>query len=293
ENVVYAATVGGLHRSDDGGQTWARITRESLVVTALEVDRRTGRLYVGTEGEGVFTSDDGGRALVPGSRGLPEGRVAQLVADPANPDRVLFFRAFAGEETGVWEATGRDVRKISVDPLPATASLAALRGPGGRTVWLIASSQGVRVSRDGGARWTAPREAPPGAPIALYGAPFERPLLVTSEGVFSTADGERFAPVPGGLRGATSAELLADRNGDAVLEIRSGDSLAYWDGASWSAKKKALLGGGIFMQDAAASKPVGGWSNLQDVDGTLFWQEGRSRRAFTSPRPSLPLAAAA
>ena len=47
------------------------------------------------------------------------------------------------------------------------------------------------------------------------------------------------------------------------------------------------------MQNAASSKPVGGWSNLQDVDGTLFWQEGRSRRAFTSPRPSLPLAAAA
>ena len=35
------------------------------------------------------------------------------------------------------------------------------------------------------------------------------------------------------------------------------------------------------------------WSNLQDVDGTLWWQEGRSRRAFTSPRPALVLAGAA
>ena len=51
---IYAATVGGLHRSTDGGETWQRISRESLVVTALEVDVRTGRLYVGTEGEGTF-----------------------------------------------------------------------------------------------------------------------------------------------------------------------------------------------------------------------------------------------
>ncbi|HYT32842.1 MAG TPA: hypothetical protein VEO37_09630, partial [Thermoanaerobaculia bacterium] len=51
--VIFAATVGGLHRSTDGGQTWSRVSRESLVVTALEMDRRTGRLYVGTEGEGV------------------------------------------------------------------------------------------------------------------------------------------------------------------------------------------------------------------------------------------------
>ncbi len=293
EGVVYAATVGGLHRSEDGGQTWARITRESLVVTALEVDRRTGRLFVGTEGEGVFTSDDGGRTLVSGSRGLPESRVSELIADPSNPDRVLFFRAFAGEESGVWEAAGREVRKVSLDPLPASASLAAFRGADGRTVWLVASAQGVRVSYDGGARWPAPREAPPGAPIALFGAPFERPVLVTTEGVFSTNDGARFSPVPGGFRPASGAELLADRNGDAVLEVRSGDAFAYWDGTAWSAKKKALLGGGIFMQNAASSKPVGGWSNLQDVDGTLFWQEGRSRRAFTSPRPALPLAAAA
>src|SRR5262249_52432398 len=155
-----------------------------------------------------------------------------------------------------------DVRKVSLDPLPASASLTAFRGADGRTVWLVASAQGVRVSRDGGVRWAPPGEAPSGAPIALFGAPFERPVLVTTEGVFSTADGARFAPVPGGLRPATGAELLADRNGDAVLELRSGDSLTYWDGTAWSSKKKALLGGGIFMQNAASSKPVGGWSNL-------------------------------
>jgi len=290
--VVYAATVGGLHRSDDGGATWARVTRESLVVTALEIDRRTGRLYIGTEGEGVFTSDDGGRTLESASRGLPEARVAELVADPNDPGRVYFFRAFAGEESGVWEATGRQVRKVSRDPLPATASLASFRGPDGRTVLLVASSAGVRVSRDAGVHWESPAAAPEGTPIVAYGAPFEAPIVVTTDGVFTSTDGKRFAAVPGGVRAVQSAELLADRNGDPLLEVRAGATLAYWDGASWSTRKKAALGGGIFIK-AGNDKPSGGYSNLQDVDGTLLWQEGRSRRAFTSPRAALMLASAA
>ena len=49
----------GLRRDSRAGstgrwtaaRTWSRISRESLVVTALEVDRATGRLYVGTEGK--------------------------------------------------------------------------------------------------------------------------------------------------------------------------------------------------------------------------------------------------
>jgi photosystem II stability/assembly factor-like uncharacterized protein len=289
--VIYAATVGGLHRSSDGGATWARVSRESLVVTALEVDRRTGRLYVGTEGEGVFYSDDGGTTLESGSQGLPESRVSEVAVDPNDPSRVFFFRAFAGDESGVWEAKGRQVRKVSLDPLPASASLVAFRGPGGKTVLLVAAFSGVRVSHDGGIHWSPASEPPRGAPIVIYGDAFGDPVLVTSEGVFRTSDGARFTVVPGGLRPAGSAQLLADQIGNPLLEIQSADGLACWDGQNWSSKKKAVLGGGIFMQ-ASASKPVGGYINLQDVDGTLLWQEGRTRRAFTSPRPALTLASA-
>ena len=290
--VVYAATVAGLHRSDDGGATWARVSRESLVVTALEVDRRSGRLLVGTEGEGVFYSDDGGRTLQAGSQGLTESRVSEIVTDPNDSRRVFFFRSFAGDESGVWEAFGRDVRKVSRDPMPTSASMAALRGRDGRTVLVVASSAGVRVSRDGGARWTAAEQPPPGAPIALYPTAFGEPVLVTTAGVYETADGSRFSAVAGGARPATGAELLADADGRPLLELRSGEALAYWDGAAWSGKKKAQLGGGIFMPKTP-TKAVGGWTNLQEVDGTLFWQEGPSRRAFTSPRSALTLAAAA
>ena len=217
--------------------------------------------------------------------------MAELAADPNDPARVYFFRAFAGEETGVWEATGRQVRKVSIDPLPATASLAAFRAPGGRTVLLVATSAGVKVSLDGGAHWQAPAQPPAGTPLVAYGSPFETPLVVTTEGIFASADGTRFAAVPGGLRAIESAELLADPNGGPVVEVRSGTTVAYWDGVSWSTRKKAALGGGIFMQ--AAAKPPSDYFTLQEVGGTLLWQEGRSRNAFTSPRDALMLASAA
>jgi photosystem II stability/assembly factor-like uncharacterized protein len=291
--TVYAATVGGLHRSTDGGATWTRISRESLVVTALEIDRRTGRLYVGTEGEGVFYSDDGGLTLEPASQGLPESRVSEVAVDPNDSERVFFFRAFAGEESGVWEAKGRQVRKVSRDLLPASAALAAFRGPAGNTVLLVADSSGVRVSRDGGVHWGPAAQPPLGAPIGLYGDTFGEPVTVTTEGVFRTSDGGiHFQAVAGGLRPATSAQLLADSLGNPVLEIQSPEGTASWDGQNWSARKKAKLSGGIFMQ-AAATPSIGCYTNLQEVGDTVLWQEGRSRRAFTSPRPSLTLASAA
>src|SRR5262249_21382294 len=156
-------------------------------------------------------------------------------------------------DTGVWEANGRQVRKVSADALPATASLAAFRAPSGKTALVIAGSAGVKVSFDGGAHWQAPASPPTGTPIVVYGAPFERPVVVTTEGLFTSADGSRFTVVAGGLRTVESVELLADAAGDPVVEVRSGAAVARWDGGAWSTRKKAALSGGIFLTGSAAA----------------------------------------
>ena len=290
---IYAATVGGLHRSTDNGETWTRLSRESLVVTALEVDARTGRLYIGTEGEGVFFSDDGGATLARGSAGLAEGRVTDIVADPNNSSRVLFFRAYAGEESGVWEAEGRSVRRVSLDTLPASASLAAFRGEGGHTLLMLSSSAGIRVSRDGGERWAAPDAPPPGTPVALFGAPFAAPVVVTTSGVFrSSADGREFAALPGAPTAPEAAELLVDPRGGPLLEVRSGGALHRWSGERWSVKRQTLLKRGVFLDETGGGVP-GAWSSLQELDGTLVWEDGGRRLAVSSPRSGLALASAA
>ena len=94
------------------------------------------------------------------------------------------------------------------------------------------------------------------------------------------------------MRAVESVELLADAAGDPLVEVRTGAAVAHWDGVAWSTRKKAALGGGIFLTGSAAT-PSSEYFNLQDVGDTLLWQEGRSRRAFTSPRSALMLASAA
>jgi photosystem II stability/assembly factor-like uncharacterized protein len=290
--VVFAGTVGGLHRSLDDGETWSRVTRESIVVTALELDRRTGRLYVGTEGEGVFYSDDGGTTLQRGSVGLTEGRVSDLVADPNDASRVFFFRAYGGEESGVWEAQGVNVRRVSRDPLPSSASLAAFRDAKGRTVLLLASSTGTRFSWDGGERWSLPEQPPEGSPIALFGAPLPMPVLVTTAGVYRTSDGRVFEAIPGGPDAASSADLLLDASGQPFLEVRGSGATFRWNGQSWESRRRGILSGGKFLDEASGGAP-GMYTSLQDVNGTLVWEEGGRRLALTSPRPGLALASAA
>jgi photosystem II stability/assembly factor-like uncharacterized protein len=289
--VVYAGTVGGLHRSTDDGRTWARSSRESLVVTALEIDPRTGRLFVGTEGEGAFYSDDGGSTLFRGSSGLAEGRIADLVPDPNDPGRVFFFRAYGGEESGVWEARGLAVRRLSEDPLPLAASLAASRDAEGRTILLLSSSSGVLVSRDGGIRWSAPEKPPEGAPLALFGAPPPGPILVTTRGVFRPDDGGRgFLSVPGAPPAIISADLLADETGEPVLQVRTSEAVMRWNGVSWSSRRRGVLSGGKFLDRSAASAPS--YSTLQEIGGSLVWERGGKRVAISSPRPGLALASA-
>jgi len=292
--VIYAGTVGGLHRSTDGGESWARVSRESLVVTTLEVDRRTGRLYVGTEGEGVFYSDDGGATLSFGSVGLAEGRVSDLVADPGDPSRVFFFRAYAGQESGVWEAQGMKVRRVSRDPLPATATLVAFRGRGGRTVLLLSSFTGLRVSLDGGQRWSAPDSAPPGTPISLFAESFPFPVLVTSAGVFRTEDGRSFEAVPGSPAVVESAVLVAERGGSPVVEVRGPNGVYRWAGRGWDERRRALLSGGIFLEpEALDSGPAPVRLPVREENGNLVWEDSDGRRrAVRNPRPGLTVASA-
>jgi len=289
--VIYAGTVGGLHRSTDGGENWARISRETLVVTAMEVDHRSGRLYVGTEGEGVFYSDDGGVTLMPGSVGLAEGRVSDLIADPKDPGRLFFFRAYAGGESGVWEAQGMRVRRLSLDPLPPAATLVAFLDPAGATVLMISSFNGLRVSFDGGERWVVPQNAPTGTPLALYGKEFGEPVLVTTTGVFRTADGRSFSAVPGRPSAPSSAELLADGGGSPILEVRTSEGSFRWDGNAWDARRRTLLAGGRFLEayrGDPAPAPVR--TPVREVDGNLVWEEAGRRRAVRSPRPGLSIA---
>lgn len=217
--------------------------------------------------------------------------MSDLVPDPNDPERVLFFRAYAGQESGVWEAKGMRVRRLSVDPLPPAATLTAFRNGDGGTVLLLSSFSGLRVSIDGGVRWSAPDRAPTGTPLALYGSGFGSPVLVTTGGLYRTRDGRSFTLVAGSPVAPTAAELLNDGADSPVLEIRTGEGTFRWDGAAWDNPRRAVLSGGRFLDsDRGERAPAPVRTPVREVEGNLVWENDGQRRTVRSPRPGLAIA---
>lgn len=111
---VLAGTVGGLHLSEDGGRTFRRTSDARLAVLALaHHPARPERVLVGTEGAGVWVSDDGGATLAPRLVATANVSVAALAA---LEDTVFAAVAHAGPLSGVYRSPDRGV---SFEPRPA------------------------------------------------------------------------------------------------------------------------------------------------------------------------------
>jgi photosystem II stability/assembly factor-like uncharacterized protein len=284
DSVLYAGTVGGLHRSDDGGGTWQRVTRDTLDVSVLEVDPQTGRLYIGTLGEGMFVSDDRGATLLPASRGLAEARVPALAADPSNCSRILFLRAYGGAGSGIWESLGNLSRQISTDSPPGAFALAASR-LGGQPLWLCASASALRVSFDGGRHFLVPEKAPRGRILRVFGAPLDSPVVVTDEGVFTTADGRRFDRVSAVAGNPSDANLVADPAGGPILEVRTSSAVYREEASGFTQTRRRLLSGGMFLKNED-SPP---YFRFLVSAGSLTFLRGASAGTVLLPRDELKI----
>jgi len=289
-NVLFAGTVGGLHRSDDAGKTWARVSRETLDVSALEVDARTGRLYLGTLGEGMYYSDDRGATIVPASQGLDEARISALAADPADPSRIVFLRAYGGVESGVWEASeGGSVRQISSDSPPGAFALAA-SVVDGKTTWFTASASTLLASADGGHRFVPVRLPPDGRILRLFGSPLASPIVVTDRGVYAARTGldfERLETITGGV---LDAELVTDGSGRPELEVRT--SAGIFRGVTLFEKSRVpLLSGGMYRKpDPSGDRNP--YLRFDVHDSNLTIRRGTQTASLVLPRSELQVSGA-
>ncbi len=282
--VLFAGTVGGLHRSDDGGASWQRVTRETLDVSALEIDPRTDRLYLGTLGEGMFYSDDRGATLVPASHGLAEARVPALAADPDDPSRVLFLRAYGGMGSGIWESVGDLSRQISSDSPPGAFALSAAR-LGARPLWMCASASALRVSFDGGHHFLAPEKAPGGRILRLFGAPLDQPVVVTDGGVFTTADGTRFDRIAAVTGNPWEADLGRDGSERPALEVRTSSGVYRQSGGAFVQVGRRILSGGMFLKNGGEDSSP--YFRFSVNAGTLTLLHGGSSGSVVLPRDEL------
>jgi len=145
---IYVGTFngGGLNVSVDGGATWTSRRGGSAVsyVWSTTIDRRTGAVFAGTVGEGLWRSTDSGQTFTRlGAATLTDTRTVAV-----DGDRIL-----AGGRLGLHRSTDGGatwtqtltvyVSNLTVDPRDATLVYAATQ------------TGGVLRSRDGGVTFTA------------------------------------------------------------------------------------------------------------------------------------------
>jgi photosystem II stability/assembly factor-like uncharacterized protein len=120
---LLAGTVAGLYSSDDRGLTWQRRTGPELAVMAVaQHPARPERVLLGTEGSGVWRSEDGGTTFRPAAPGMHNLRVMALAREGR---RVLAAVNHAGPASGIYSSDdGGGTFTPDPAPVPTVLSLA-------------------------------------------------------------------------------------------------------------------------------------------------------------------------
>jgi photosystem II stability/assembly factor-like uncharacterized protein len=87
--VVYAGTTEGLYKTVNGGKTFERMTDADVIVNDVYVDpANSNRVLLATDRGGVLVSDDAGVTFAPSNQGVSERKIAALLVDRNDPQRL-------------------------------------------------------------------------------------------------------------------------------------------------------------------------------------------------------------
>ena len=96
-DVLFAVEIGGgggASYSRDGGQNWVAVRDERGKIRArsLAMDATDAKVvYVGTEGNGVYKSIDGGLTWSAANRGMLDYHITALAVDPVNEKALQYL----------------------------------------------------------------------------------------------------------------------------------------------------------------------------------------------------------
>jgi len=178
QDILYAATFGGLWRSTDGGDSWQEMSTGVPFVTieALAVIPAGGPLYVGTDGEGVHRSLDGGIQWERFDSGMTAITVEDFLVVPEGD----IYAASYGE--GIYRTAWQGTYWTRLNQgLTDDFYLAIERDESGR-LWAGTVTRGACVSTDGGAHWSPANNGIEYQAIPCLLALGSNEILVGSEG---------------------------------------------------------------------------------------------------------------
>jgi len=251
-SILYAgAEGGGVHRSLDGGDSWADIsdvTLASATVLALAVDANApATIYAGTDASGIFITTDGGTTWAPTNSGLTTLDVQALAIDPTDSS-VMYAGTDGGgvfkslDAGGTWTAinvglVATVVNAITIDPTDASVVYAGV-------------TDGVSKSIDAGASWTDTGIAAavlavaidPSTPATVYAG-------TVSFGAYkSTTAGSFWSPMNAGLAAVTVRSLTVAPDLPTTVYAGTPDGgvfLSLNSGASWVGLDDGLTSGNV------------------------------------------------
>jgi len=306
-STLYAAAVGGLYKSVDGGLHWNSIdVGLGITVRSLAVDpANPTTVYAATLSDGVYKSLDGGDSWSPANGGMTSWDVEALVIDPQSPGTIYagtfeygcegfcLFKSTNGGRS--WTPTGRtpDVLSLAVDPRTPSTLYAGTYG------------SGIFKSEDGGDSWRAINVGLTGnfvpsmvidplTPTTIYAAPVGYPSgPYPVGGVFKSTDGgETWNAANRGLTADSVRELAINPRNPSTLYAGTpvGIFKSSNGGDSWTAMNDGLsntdvlslaidpadpdrlyagtAGGGIFEWETPGPCPAG--SNTLCLNGGRF-----------------------
>jgi photosystem II stability/assembly factor-like uncharacterized protein len=182
--VVYAGTEfiagspPGLFRSTDGGESFIRLpmpvsSGEGVLSIAID-PTDAGRMFVGTDFEGVFRTSDGGATWTAVNTGLPVrypygSQVFDLAMDPVQPDTLYLgdlldfgaFKTATGGDSWFHVINGLGTACIGTVAVEPSDPMTAYAGGGTGT------SLGFFGSDDGGSHWWRSTSFPGGVPASI------------------------------------------------------------------------------------------------------------------------------
>jgi photosystem II stability/assembly factor-like uncharacterized protein len=254
DGKLLAGTVAGLHVSVDGGLTWKRTGDPALAIQGIVWHpKRPERVFLATEGSGVWVSTDTAATFRPSSEGMTNTRISALASFG---EELLVAVSHGGPISGLH--VSRDGgRTFGADftPLPTVLDLAWHEGR-----IYAATERGLHERR--GTAWFRLKE--------LGESRVEQVLVEGPQLVARTATG--------------LWELKGGRFVQRAFQHGAPRSAAFFGGALWVTDGKGLYRLSASANDTIEAPFAGGrLHRLQDQ--LLLWGPGG---AFTRPAPDTP-----
>ena len=160
QNAAVFVVRAGRHllRSYDGGASWKELVNgidSRYTITSLQLAQYGGnvkRLYMATDGDGVYVSSDSGSSWSKDNAGLDSLRIQKLAAEAADDNSALLLAA--DKQGGLFRKEGGETKWQRVLDKRVKVTAIAFRKHQGELSVLIGDDIGnVHVSADNGSSW--------------------------------------------------------------------------------------------------------------------------------------------